>query len=123
MAIIVGSIVAVKINSAALASGSVCPQPPAFGVSESASTPFDVVWSATGTRTTAVLLTSLDEITAADAQPLALVGTQVTRAGYSPVASSVVVSAYKRNAVNVLLLKSQAGVYSEALATAVTPLV
>ena len=121
MAIGIGSIVAVKISSAALTEGFVCAQPPCFGVSETAATPFTVTWQPDGSRVAAVPDSSLDEITTPGNTTAALLGKLVTIAGYDASYTSVVVGAYKRTAVDYVLLKSVAtGAWREIIATAVT---
>lgn len=98
MAIGIGSMVAVKISSAALALGSISHQPPAFGVSETASTPFTVTWG-DGSRVASIPATSLDEIITANTPTLALVGQVVTKLNRDAAYSGVVVDAYARVSV------------------------
>lgn len=83
MAIGISSIVAVKVSSTALAFGNVSAQPPCFGVSETASTPFTVTWQSNGSRVASIPLTSLDEILNPSADTLALMGSVVAIGGYS----------------------------------------
>jgi hypothetical protein len=120
MAIGVGSIVAVKtsiVGAPGPTQGFVTPQPPCFGVNESAGTPFTVTWSNNGARVTGIPGTSLDEITDATAPTQALLGQVVNLADSSPALNSLVVAAYARSGTDVVLMKSlQSGSYMEALA-------
>lgn len=99
MAIGISSIVAVKISSAALSLGSISSQAPAFGVSETASTPFTITWG-DGSRVASIPATSLDEIITASMPTLALVGSVVTKLNRDPAYSGIVVDAYARVATS-----------------------
>jgi hypothetical protein len=125
MAIGVGSIVAVKTSitgSPGPSQGFASPQPPCFGVNESASTPFTVTWSNNGSRVTGIPGTSLDEITDATSPSQKLLFQVVNlTANSSPAGNSLVVAVYARSGTDVVLLKSlQTGSFMEALASAVT---
>lgn len=130
MAIGIGSMVAVKISSAALALGSISHQPPAFGVSETASTPFTVTWG-DGSRVASIPATSLDEIITANTPTLALVGQVVTKLNRDAAYSGVVVDAYARVATSpvasttqMVLVKCLAtGAFLEMDASTVIPVV
>jgi hypothetical protein len=118
MAIGVGSVVAVKVSSAQLSLGNASAQPPCFGNNESASTPFTITWSNNGNRVAGIPGTGLDEITDAGDPAQALLGKVVNTAESSPANNSLVVGAYARSGVDVLLLRNlQAGSYLEILAT------
>lgn len=127
MAIGVGSIVAVKVSSVQLALGNASAQPPAFGCNESASSPFTVTWASNGSRTASIPSTSLDEISNPSDGTLALLGQVVNLSsggspalGASPSLNSLVIGAYARSGVDVVLMKSlQTGSFMEALASAV----
>lgn len=130
MAIGIGSMVAVKISSAALALGSISHQPPAFGVSETASTPFTVTWG-DGSRVASIPATSLDEIITANTPTLALVGQVVTKLNRDAAYSGIVVDAYARVATSpvasttqMVLVKCLAtGAFLEMDASTVIPVV
>lgn len=123
MAIGVDSIVAVKVSSAQLALGNASAQPPAFGCNESASSPFTVTWSNNGNRVASIPSGSLDEITDPSDPGLALLGQVVNLvSGASPAFNGVVISAYARSGVDVVLMKNlQTGAFIETLASNVTP--
>lgn len=125
MAIGVGSIVAVKVSSAQLTLGNASAQPPAFGCNESASSPFTVTWSNNGNRVAAIPGSSLDEITDASAPGLGLLGEVVNllpASSPSPAMNGVVISAYARSGVDVVLMKNlQTGAFVETLAANVAP--
>lgn len=131
MAIGVNSIVAVKISSVApagqLTIGNVSAQPPAFGSSESAGTPFTVTWSNSGARVAAIPVGQLDEITDPSSPTQNLLGKVVNLSngatppiGGSPAMNGVVIGAYARSGVDCVLVKLlQADAYVEILASAV----
>lgn len=125
MAIGVDSIVAVKVSSAQLSLGNASAQPPALGVSESASSPFTITWSNNGNRVAAIPSGSLDEITDPSDPGLALLGQVVNllpASSPSPAFNGVVISAYARSGVDVVLMKNlQTGAFIETLAANVTP--
>lgn len=121
MAIGVSSIVAVKISSPGLALGNVTAQAPSFGVSETASTPFTVVWSDSGNRVAAIVGTSLDEILNPSTPTQDLLGQVVTIEGASAAFSGLVIGVYSRSTIDCVLMKNlQTGCFIEAAASAVT---
>ena len=120
MAIGVNSVVAVKVSSTALAFGLVTPQPPVFGSNESASSPFTVTWS-NGSRVVGIPAGQLDEITTPGSTALGMLGKVVSLTGGSPAGQGLVVSAYARSGVDVVLLKTlQNDAFIEAPAAGVT---
>ena len=122
MAIGVGSIVAVKVSSAQLSLGNASAQPPAFGCNESASVPFTITWANNGSRVTGIPGTSIDEITNPSDPTLALLGQVVNVPGSSPGFSGVVIGAYARSTVDVVLFKCGfTGAFVETLAANVVP--
>lgn len=119
MAIGVSSIVAIKVASAQLSQGNASAQPPAFGCNESASSPFTITWSNNGNRVAGIPSTVVDEITDAGDPAQALLGKVCNIEDGSPANNSLVVAAYGRSGVDVVLMRSlQAGTYMEVLATA-----
>lgn len=126
----IGSIVAVKTAAAGVgpSQGNASPQPPCFGVSESASTPFTITWSNNGSRVASIPAAVLDEIGDPATPTLALLGQVVNlTASASPALNSLVVAVYSRapaaggSATDVVLMKSlQTGSYMEAAADSVT---
>jgi hypothetical protein len=122
MAIGIGSIVAVKTSSVVVGSvlspGRASPQPPCFGVNESAGSPYTVTWSNSGNRIVGIPSTSVDEITDATTPTVALIGQVVSIAGYSAEYNGIVVAAYARTGVDYVLLKSLSnGMFMEELAS------
>lgn len=117
MAIGIGSIVSPAVNSVLSPStNSLGPvvQGPTFGVSESAASPFTILWD-NGQRVAAIPTLSLDEITAADLTVReAFIGRRVTvntPSGQNNWGICVCVSAYKRAGNSVLLLQNAQGEY------------
>lgn len=121
MAIAAGSIVALKVTSAALTGlGFQTAQPPVFGVSEGAAGGA-VNWY-NGTHVAAVASGQLDEIIDANPTTQELIGRVVTVAGYSASYNSIVVAVYNRNGTECVLLKTlQNLTYIELDATTVVP--
>jgi hypothetical protein len=122
MAIGTDSIVAVKVSSTQLTIGFICSQPPAFGKNESGSSPFTVTWANNGNRVASIPGDLLDEITDPSVDTEALLGQLVTVAGSASAYTSLVVGAYARSGVDVLLLKTLSGeAYREILPANVVP--
>lgn len=113
MAIGVSSTVSPKIS----ASGVPVVQGPLFGISESAGTPFTILW-ANGERVASIPLTSLDEILGATggANSTKFIGQRVkvtTPADQSPYGLCTCAAVYNRNGVDVGLLQNAYGYYFE----------
>ncbi len=118
MAIAAGSIVALKVTSAALTGlGFQTAQPPVFGVAEGAAGGA-VNWY-NGTHVAAVASGQLDEIVDASPTTQDLLGTIVNREGYSASYNALVVAVYNRGAaVECVLVKTlQNGAFIEFDAT------
>ncbi len=120
MAIGAGSIVALKVSSAAFAGlGFLTAQPPVFGVAEGAAGGA-VNWS-NGTHVAAVAAGQLDEIVDANTTTKGLIGKIVNVVGHSASYNGLVIGAYNRGAaVECVLVKTlQNGAYAEYDATTV----
>lgn len=121
MAIGANSQVAVKTQGIGLN-----PQGPLFGIVESGTGPFTVLWY-NGSRVASIILTNLDEILVASGTVAAdFVGRRVkinSPAGQNNWAYMVCVGAYSRNGADTLLLQNPTGEYFlEALAANCTAL-
>lgn len=119
MAIAQNSIVSPKVASSVAQN----PHGPIFGIVESASAPWTVLWS-NGQRVEDIETANLNEITAADpAVKDALVGRQVKitdPAGQTVFGQGICVDCYKRDSDTYALVANQAlGFYSEYLAAVV----
>lgn len=124
MAIGIGSTVSPK--SVPPGSASFAAEGPLFGISESAGTPFTILWN-NGQRVASVPLTSVDEIVAGSGTIAAdFVGRRVqvnSPAGQNVWGACLCVGSYNRNGSEVLLLQNQhGGYYLEALASNCTAL-
>jgi hypothetical protein len=121
MAIVAGSVVALKVACAGLTFGNVNPQPPLFGVAEG-TLPGSVIWY-NGNVAASVASTAVDEILDPAAGTQALLGQAVTVSTFdSPSYAGEVIGVYSRSGVDTVQVKTFSnGAYYEALASVVVP--
>jgi hypothetical protein len=121
MAVQAGSVVALRKVSAQFTSGiSFMIDPPLFGKVEDGVGPFDVVW-ADGSKVAAISNTNdvLDEITTAGTSTLALIGKRVRVSGQNAALDVIVIDAYSRATVDMVLGQTQSGAWRELAAASV----